>query len=386
LLIKEAAMSAASAATNTINDLAGPCGLENTTEFYKQNENGFKFECDLMDGDCSLNFDDLLKFAEKSMGVVTHTYTENNKIHSEYQSSCDWWKQALAANISITANSENEMSSKSGGVEGDHDIMRLEMCIFGKNLQAKCGKKDDYDALLSDIEGTGTEFSVPDRKVEYGVAQEVLCIIDQFVAGETADLDKCNEVNYLAEVGDLDYKSADVSAKMRGVYYTCSEKTVNIPGGTWTLDANPVSHDIKSTHYHRVDEWNPSITLTDANSPFEYCDSSAYPNVVNNDVQVKTCANGQFGDLPISCLKGQVAKSNFATIKCTDSDGLCTLDDCCKRPSTTCADGDDDEGFVCEGDRKFKVYDDPGDAKPLASDIECAGDVCTESECCEELW
>merc|ERR1719469_673980 len=138
-----------------------------------------------------------------------------------------------------------------------HESRQVSLCLFGVNLQRKCGKVAAFNQVIYEVnlENGGTH-SHPDRLKEWEGTSVTKCMMQKVIQGysiDSAALEACYQaVNFDLEVGTLDRKESQFVDLTSAPKFTCSEETITFTGEIWNVPAGeaPASSEYTKEPFH----------------------------------------------------------------------------------------------------------------------------------------
>jgi len=145
------------------------------------------------------------------------------------------------------------------------------LCNFGTHYQTKCEKVQDYNALLENIQGEGTEFSYSDRQTEYYGLKLTQCVLDQLAnSGLDNFVSIYDNCAMLEPYSINDYEHAESAWVLKphtydpngdflkytsGDYFSCDESVITFDSGKhWNIPAwdndQPAASEYSSKEGH----------------------------------------------------------------------------------------------------------------------------------------
>jgi len=163
------------------------------------------------------------------------------------------------------------------------NAQKTALCQFGHAYQAKCASKSDYDQVHTDITGSGTPYSQPDRKQEHRQLARLTCVLDIFKTTTeltTGSVTSCTlsddeaDNNFEAALGSIDLQEETYDSLTSQAKFACAEGSIKFASGVqWTVPANNGNDDWipKSSEYEKEEGYVYAIASDSSSPPFDFC-------------------------------------------------------------------------------------------------------------------
>jgi len=188
------------------------------------------------------------------------------------------WTTAQASCVLATNNMEKAEDDKTNAEskwQGQNTLCltRLgdrnrDLCAFGSSYQAKCLQVGEYNVLIAEVAGEGSDHSDPDRAAEWETTQVTKCLLEEVIKG--TDLDElsaqnCRDKSTYASLGTVDTKNAQFVGLTSSTSFTCSEPEITFHGMDWVVpqSASPASADYTTFKYSPPVDHHPSTATFD---------------------------------------------------------------------------------------------------------------------------
>jgi len=237
-----------------------------------------KFDCDISTHEnCDAQIADYMAQIDSMLsGVTADTQVAVNS-WTEAKNACDAAKADVVAKQSALGDATSAWQDARSNCQDTHESRQVALCIFGKELQRKCGKVTEYRDLLGEIEKVnGGGHSRPDRVEEWKAVSATKCMLSKVVEGaEISDavLDACESaINFDRDVGVLDEKQGEFAELTSPAKFTCDEAVITFSGETWEV---PTGEAPASSEYVSTKPFSLAVSLDEDSSPFALCSAGA---------------------------------------------------------------------------------------------------------------
>jgi len=234
-------------------------------------------ECDLsLQGKCDAQVVDFDSQVNSILESLKQDLAAHQTSYTEAKERCDVANENVVTKESALDAANEAFSSQKDSCSQKHETRSLDMCMFGSDLQAKCGKVTAYEDLLADIDATGNELSHSDRTGEWTTTETTMCVLNKIIAGGplgTEVMDECERaVDYAHDVGIIDRQTPRFEELTTVEMFTCSESNISFSGETWVgfTDAT-ASTDYVKEPYH------PEVNLAVGSPAFSFCGGAPGP-------------------------------------------------------------------------------------------------------------
>jgi len=253
------------------------CQLEeDRKDFSWQPSQTFTLSCDFEgDGTCDSQLANYkIQMDELTSGLRADT-EEPVRLYVEAAEACQTAKDDHVAKQSALDSAVVQWNTKKQECLNKHESRQVSMCIFGTELQRKCGKVDAYNTILAEIDQTGGVRSHPDRVAEWTTTHMTTCMLRLVVEGaqiDTAGLETCeSSADYAADVGTLVRREDERDALTTPDKFTCAESTITFGGETWTIPGG----DAPASSGYVTEPYHPAVNLALGSVPFTFCTDTA---------------------------------------------------------------------------------------------------------------
>jgi len=275
------------ALTNATNVRTHLCQVhEDSKAFHWGRKTLSGFSCDFsQEASCS---DQVAKYSSQVTELLSALQSSESAASDEYKEAkhkCELAIKNEEEKVGAHANASHAFAHQQKDCQQALDARREAICLFGEELQSKCGQVSEFKAFLSEVEAVkGSEHSHPDRIQEWSTADLIRCMVSE--GGSDIDsnlLNTCEaKVNYNRDIGEF-FKRTDELAQMTSPdNFTCSESSITFLGKSWEI---PPGAD--SSEYTVIEDFHPKIHFEDDSVPFALCAPPAEP--------IRTCGGTAFG-------------------------------------------------------------------------------------------
>jgi len=262
-------------------DQVAPCAAEVAAEPYTYALLLDNFACDISEGDCDTKLAayeaNVLNVRLVSMRLDLGT---DRGVYNTAVGLCSTANGVVSTSGVTLGTANAEYAQQQLTCLGLHGTRALDMCTFGSTLQSKCLEFDEHKAQVADIDGTGTEFSTPDRVAEWTTTSKVKCLLRKIIAGEAINDEasaECDEaVNYDVDVGVIDKHAERLATTMTPAKFTCEETAFEFSNGLeWTVSEASVLSATPAADDYTTQIYKPAFQSDQNLQPFQACVVSA---------------------------------------------------------------------------------------------------------------
>jgi len=271
---KEAVEDAETALQNSRNSETVACQLqEDRKDFSWKSSEVFEFSCNFAsDGTCDSQLATFESQMNDMLSGLRSELDESVRLYEEAAAGCEQAKADTVAKQNAREGADTAWEAQREVCFGKHESREVSMCLFGEELQRKCGEVTAYDDLLAQVDKVnGGVHSHADRVSEWTTMRSVTCQLRLIMNGAALDqaaIDNCKaSVNYDSDVGTLRRREDERAALTTADQFTCAETSIAFRGETWEIGGEPTP---SSSDYVVVD-WTPAVSLSELSPAFDFC-------------------------------------------------------------------------------------------------------------------
>jgi len=252
------------------------CQRQASLALFESKPQASTFNCDFSNGEVCASelqaykqsLDATVSSVQKGAGQAVSKYVEAKR-------QCIAATQAYNAQVAHVGQVHREWAARRKTCNAKRVTRETQICTFGTFLQEKCVALSNYKNIIASIDGTGSEFSHPDRVAEWRVSQLVKCLVGKFVSGADivqADLDACESaVNFDKDVGVLDKQAGQIERFSATYGCGADSEVISFEGGTWDVPQPSGGNVPPSQGYKFNPEYKVQASLGFGTEPFPFC-------------------------------------------------------------------------------------------------------------------
>lgn len=246
---------------------------------YDTDEKTIDYTCDISKaGNCDAELSAYTAKLKKIQQEVKDALALEQAKYKKHEASCAARVKERVVAQSAQDSEESSWASQRQQCEDLSENRNGGICDYGKLRQLECAAGNSFKAFItSTMKTQGDHHSEPDRKGEWQTAGATKCMVEKAIATglskplDAADLQACAaQVNYDADVGQLDRKEKDFAA-ISGACETGAASFNN--GQAWNVPSGPKP---KASEYTRA-AYTQEISMQGL--PCEFCGAYSAPSI-----------------------------------------------------------------------------------------------------------
>jgi len=252
------------------------CQKQASLALFESKPQATTFNCDFSNGKVCAS--ELQAYKQSLDSIVSSVQQGAGQAVSKYveaKSQCQAATQAYNAQVAHVGEVHRQWASQRKTCHGKRVTRETQICTFGTFLQEKCVALSNYKNIIASIDGTGSEFSHPDRVAEWRVSQLVKCLVGKFASGAEIveeDLSSCEKaVNFDNDVGVLDKKADQIAQYSATFGCNADSEVISFAGGTWEVPQGTGGNIPPSQGYKFNPEFKVQASLGFGTDPFPFC-------------------------------------------------------------------------------------------------------------------
>jgi len=234
------------------------------------------FNCDFSNGEvCASELQAYKQSLDAIVGSVQKGAGQAVSKYVEAKGQCIAATQAYNSQVAHVGDVHRQWAARRKTCNSKRVTRETQICTFGTFLQEKCVALSNYKNIIASINGTGSEFSHPDRVAEWRVSQLVKCLVGRFASGADiveADLKACESaVNFDKDVGVLDMQAEQIARFSETFGCGADSEVISFEGGTWEVPQPSGGNVPPSQGYKFNSEYKIQASLGFGTEPFPFC-------------------------------------------------------------------------------------------------------------------
>jgi len=192
------------------------------------------FVCDNADENCTASWTAWETQSKADILAVNVKVAGNIE---NYKNANQSWTDAIAtakAEKDVLVGLQSSWSEKNIECNGKLTDRNSAKCTFGSALRGKCDKKQEYDGLLNEVQGSGSVQSHSDRVEEYQTAKLAICVVDRFLAEQSLDQIDVDCAEEIVVQFEVDLRDTYYQKLISPSNFTCQESEFAFATGEWT--------------------------------------------------------------------------------------------------------------------------------------------------------
>merc|ERR1719323_1770679 len=252
------------------------CQRQASLALFESKPEALPFNCDFSNGKVCAS--ELQAYKQSLDSIVSSVQQGAGQAVSKYveaKGQCQAATQAYNSQVAHVGEVHREWAAQRKACHGKRVTRETQICTFGTFLQEKCVALSNYKNIIASIDGTGSEFSHPDRVAEWRVSQLVKCLVGKFASGADIveeDLSSCEKaVNFDNDVGVLDKKADQIAQYSATFGCNAESEVISFAGGTWEVPQGTGGNIPPSQGYKFNPEFKVQASLGFGTDPFPFC-------------------------------------------------------------------------------------------------------------------